>query len=72
VPTGLVRVHETFLAEHGLLVLTSLSPDLAALIRHSRLPRALFIAEEPQQGWPDQHGEKGFDGQAVSVVGSRS
>jgi anti-anti-sigma regulatory factor len=69
---ALVRVHEAFLAQHGLLVLTSLSPDLTALIRHSQLQHALFIAEQPQQGWPDEHGEEGFDGQAVAVGGSRS
>jgi anti-anti-sigma regulatory factor len=69
---ALVRVHEMFLAEHGLLVLTSLSPDLAALLRQPRLERVLFIAEEPQERWPDEHSEEGFDGQAVSVGGSRS
>jgi anti-anti-sigma regulatory factor len=69
---ALVEVHEMFLAEHGLLVLTSLSPDLAALLRHCRLEPALFIADEPQERWPEEHREEGFDGQAVSVVGSRS
>jgi anti-anti-sigma regulatory factor len=69
---ALVRVHEMFLAEHGLLVLTVPRPDLAALLKRRRLERALFIAEEPQERWPEEHGEGGFDGQAVSVVGSRS
>ena len=69
---ALVRVHEMFLAEHGLLVITVPRPDLAALLRQSRLERALFIADEPQERWPEDHGEEGFDGQAVSVVGSRS
>ena len=69
---ALVRAHELFLAEHGLLVVTSLTPDLAALLRQRRLERALFIVEEPQERWPEEHGEEGFDGQAVSVVGSRS
>jgi hypothetical protein len=69
---ALVRVHEMFLAEHGLLVLTSHSPDLAALLRQGRLERALFREEEPQKRWPEEHGEEGFDGQARSVAGSRS
>ena len=60
-----------FLAEHGLLVLTLLSPDLAGLLRRRRLERALFIAEEPQERWPEKHGEEGFDGQDSAVVGSR-
>jgi hypothetical protein len=61
-----------FLAEHGLLVLTLPRPDLAALLRQRRLERALFIAEEPQERWPEEHREEGFDGQASSVAGSRS
>ena len=69
---ALLEVHEMFLAERGLLVLTSLSPDLAGLLRRRRLERALFIAEEPQARWPEEHRQEGFDGQARSVVGSRS
>ena len=61
---ALLRVHEMFLAEHGLLVLTSLSPDLAGLLRRRRLERALFIAEEPQERWPEQPCEHPFDSQA--------
>ena len=43
---ALVQVHEMFLAERGLLVLTLPRPDLTALLRQRRLERALFIAEE--------------------------
>ena len=68
---ALLEVHEMFLAEHGLLVLTSLSPDLTALLRHSRLERALFIAEEQQERWADEHRQHGFDSQDRAVVGSR-
>ena len=69
---ALLEVHEMFLAERGLLVLTSLSPDLAGLLRRRRLERALFIAEEPQARWPEEQRQERFDGQARSVVGSRS
>ena len=48
---ALVRVHEMFLAEHGLLLLSSLSPDLAALMRQHRLERVLFVVDEPQERW---------------------
>jgi anti-anti-sigma regulatory factor len=67
---ALVRVHEMFLAEHGLLVITVPRPDLAALLKRRRLERALFIAEEPQEPWPEKHGEERFDGEASSVAGS--
>jgi anti-anti-sigma regulatory factor len=69
---ALVRVHEMFLAEHGLLVVTSLSAQLTALLRQSRLDRTLFVAEEPPERWAEERGEEGLDSQAVSVVGGRS
>ena len=67
---ALAEVHERFLAEHGLLVLTLPRPDLTALLRQRRLERALFIAEEPQERWPEEHRQEGFDGQDRSTVGS--
>jgi len=69
---ALVEVHEMFAAEHGLLVLTSLSPDLAGLLRRRPLERALFIAEEPPERWPAEPGEHRSDSQDRTVVGSRT
>jgi anti-anti-sigma regulatory factor len=69
---ALIQVHEMFLAEHGILVITVPRPGLAALLRQRRLERALFICEEPQDRVPEEHGGEGFDGLASSVAGSGS
>lgn len=62
----LVRVHEMFLAEHGLLVLTSVSPKLARTLREDRMGRNLFFIDEPQA----PSSSDGFDDRAV--LGARS
>jgi anti-anti-sigma regulatory factor len=63
----LVRVHEMFLAEHGLLVLTSVSPDLADLLREDRLSRALFVTDQPRLRRPvERSGDR-----TTAAAGSR-
>jgi anti-anti-sigma regulatory factor len=62
----LVRVHDMFLAEHGLLVLTSVSPNLARTLRKDRMGRNLFFTDEPQaSSSPD-----GFDERTVLAARS--
>ena len=69
---ALVQVHEMFLAEHGLLVLTLPRPDLAALLRRAGWNAPCSSPKNRRSGGPRNTARKGSTVRTVAVVGSRS
>src|SRR5690242_18109821 len=51
---AVVRVYEMYLAERGLLVLTSVGAELSRLLQEHEIERALFITDQPNMREPDE------------------